>query len=95
MKSMRSFVTASLVLAVPTLLLSSADGAIFGRSTVTSSLKDVSTSSPSSGHFGLTKTVSRFPRGGAEEAVEEPAPEVLYLAGLLETAIERTKQVRR
>ena len=93
---MRSFVIASLVLAVPTLLFSSANGAIFGRSTVaSSSLKDVSTSSPSSGLFGLTKTVSRFPRGGAEEAVEEVEPEVLYLAGLLELAIERTKQVRR
>lgn len=92
---MRSFVAASLVLAVPTLLFSSADGAIFDRSTVTSSLKDVATSSRSSGLFGLTKTVSRFPRGGAEEAVEEEEPEVLYLPGLLETAIERTKKVRR
>ena len=91
---MRSFVTASLVLAVPTLLLSSANGAIFSRSTGTSSLKDVSTSSPSSGLFGLTKTVSRFPRGGAED-VEAEEPEVLYLAGLLETAIARTKQVSR
>jgi hypothetical protein len=92
---MRSFVTASLVLAAPSFLFRSANGAIFGRSIVASSLKDVSTSSPSSGLFGLTKTVSRFPRGGAEEAVEETEPEVLYLAGLLETAIERTKQVRR
>jgi hypothetical protein len=92
---MRSFVAASLVLAVPTLLICNADGAIFGRSAVTSSLMDVSTSSPSSGLFGLTKTVSRFPRGGAEEAVEEAEQEVLYLPGLLETVIERTKQVRR
>jgi hypothetical protein len=86
---MRSFISLGLIVAGPTLFLSSADGASFHRNSLSfSALSDKST------FFGLSKTVSKWPRGGAEAEAEEPEAEVLYLPGLLDVDIVKSSQVR-
>jgi hypothetical protein len=90
---MRLLVTTSLLVALPTLLLNSADGARF--SDISASLRSsISSTSRRPGLFGLAKTVSRWPRGGAEEEATEAVEEALYLPGLLDASISRSDQVR-
>lgn len=86
---MRSFLSFSLLLAVPSLLLQSANGASFHRNTLSVS----SLSNTRSDLFGVSK-LSKIPRGGAEEATVEAEEQVLYLPGLLEAELTKSSQVR-
>ena len=52
------------------------------------------TTTSRTGLFGLSKTVSAFPRGGSDESAEDgEKEEVLYLPGLLDAAIVLSEQV--
>jgi hypothetical protein len=82
---MHSLLPVSLLAGAASLLLCSswAEGAAFHRNSL-SAVK-----------FGLADTaqsIGNFPRGGDEEAVEEP--EILYLPGLLDLEVKKSSQVR-
>jgi hypothetical protein len=89
MGSMRSLLSMGLLVAVPTLLLQSANGAAFHRNSA--SVSSFSEKQPSL-FGGLSNMISKWPRGGAEEEAE--APEELYLPGLLDAELSSSDQVR-
>lgn len=89
MKTTRSFLSIGL-LALPSLLWQHAEGATFHRNSVSTSLL----SNARSNLFGVPK-LSKIPRGGAEEAIEESEPQSLYLPGLLDAELTKSSQVRR
>ena len=86
MQSLRSLVSVSLLVALPTLFLQSVNGAAFHRNSL-------SVSSLSNGRSNLFG-VSKIPRGG-EEAVVEEEVETLYLPGLLDAELFSSSQVRK
>jgi hypothetical protein len=80
----QSFLSLGLLLAASSVLLS-ADGAVFQRNSL--STRNL---------FGLSTTIPKIPRGGAEifGEPEEEEPEVLYLPGLLDAELSKTDHVR-
>jgi hypothetical protein len=89
-------VAGSFLLALPALLLSgSVDGAIFGGRPSAVAISGAGRVSQSGSAFGLEKSIStQIPRGGSTEVEEAPVEaETLYLPGLMETAIVRSKLV--
>lgn len=59
-------------------------GAAFHRNSI---------SAHKSSTFGRIGTIAKIPRGGADAAVEEEEPEVLYLPGLLDVELKKSSQV--
>lgn len=86
MQSLRSLLSVSLLVALPTLFLQSANGAPFHRN----SLSVPSLTNGRSELFG----VSKISRGGAEEGADEEVVETLYLPGLLDAELSSSSQVR-
>lgn len=80
---MRSLLPAN-ILAGLALLCLRAEGAPFHRSGVATRFFGFAEQS--------TSSVAQVPRGG-EEAVVEEEPEILYLPGLLDVALKKSKQV--
>jgi hypothetical protein len=83
---MKSFLSLSLLLAVPSLFLQRANGATFHRNSL-------SVSNTRSDLFGVSK-LSKIPRGGAEDASGDEEEKTLYLPGLLDTELTKSSQVR-
>ena len=83
------------MLALPALMVDSVDSAVFG-SRSSPSITTGSALASRGGAFGLEKSITtKLPRGGSTEE-EDAAPveaESLYLPGLMETAIKRSKKV--
>ena len=93
MRGLRSPVASSLLLLCAVGYLHSTQGIRNWAEITSPSLHRTSSSNSRTGFFGLSKTVSSFPRGGADVATadddenKEVEEEVLYLPGLLDTEL--------